>query len=112
MLLFCNSLMGGHTNDSGEHSQYDVAHVRRMRVREIGRTLARIGDSLNQEIRAHRTVESSTTVLVFQLANLGGVSMSFLIPVRISFPYEASISILVYIISFFSGASFITVRNS
>lgn len=81
-------------------------------MREIGRTLARIGDGLNQEIRAHRTVQSSTAVLVFQLANLGGVSMSLLIPVRISFPYQAGISILVYVIRFFSGGSFITVAES
>lgn len=115
MVLLCSSFMGGHSNNSTEltaHSQYDVASVRRMRVREIGRTLARIGDGLNQEIRAHRTVQSSTAVLVLQLANLGGVSMSFLIPVRISSPYQAGISILVYIISFFSGSSFITVPES
>ena len=112
MVLLCGSFMGGHSNNSTEHGQYDVASVRRMRVREIGRTLARIGDGLNQEIRAHRTVQSSTAVLVFQLANLGGVSMSFLIPVRISFPYQTGISILVYVISFFSGASFITVPDS
>ena len=101
--------MGGYSNNSTGHSQYDEASVRRMRVREIGRTLARIGDDLNQEIRAHRTVQSSTAVLVFQLANLGGVFMSFLIPIRISFPYQAGISVLVYIIRFFSGGSFITV---
>ena len=111
MVFLYNSLMGGHSNDSREHCQYDVARVRRMQVREIGRTLARIGDSLNQEIRAHRAAQSSTAVLVFQLASLGGVSMSVLIPVRISFPYQTGISILVYIISFFSGASFISVRN-
>jgi len=106
--------MGGHSRDSTTHSQHDddVSRVRSMQVREIGRTLARIGDSLNQEIRVHRTVRSSTALLVFQLANLGGVSMSFLIPVRISFPYQAGISILVYIISFFSGASFISVPDS
>lgn len=112
MVLFCSSLMGEHSSDSTEHSQYDVARVRRMRVREIGRTLARIGDGLNQEIRAHRTVRSSTAVFVFQLANLEGVSMSFLIPVRISLPYQAGVSILVYIISFFSGATFISVPDS
>lgn len=111
MVLLFSSLMEGHSHHSTEYSQYDVARVRRMRVREIGRTLARIGDSLNQELRAHRTVQSSTAVLVFQLASLGGGSMSFLIPVRISNPYQAGISILVYIISFFSGASFISVRN-
>ena len=109
MVLLCSSFMGGYSNNSTGHSQYDEASVRRMRVREIGRTLARIGDDLNQEIRAHRTVQSSTAVLVFQLANLGGVSMSFLIPIRISFPYQAGISVLVYIIRFFSGGSFITV---
>ena len=112
MVLLCSTFMGGHSNNSTERSQYDAASVRRMRVREIGRTLASIGDGLNQEILAHRTVQSSTAVLVFQLANVGGVSMSFLIPVRISFPYQAGISILVYAISFFSGASFITVPES
>lgn len=104
--------MGGHTNDSGEHSQSDVDNVDGTRAREIGRSLAHIGDSLNQEMRTQRTVQSSTTVLVLQLANLGGVSLSFLIPVRVSFQYEASISFFVYIISFYTGASFVPVQNS
>ena len=102
--------MGEHTNDSGEHSQSDVDNASRtVRVRQIGRTLAHIGDSLNQEMRAQRIVQSSTAVLVLQLVNLRGIFMSFLIPVRVT-QYEAGISFLVYVISF--GASFIPVRNS
>lgn len=101
----------GHTNDSGEHYQSEVNNVSRTRAREIGRSLAHIGDRLNQEMQAQRTVQSSTTSLILQLAILGGVSMSFLIPVRVSIQYEEGISLLVYVISFYTGSSFIPVRN-
>lgn len=105
--------MEGQANESGGHSQSDQPHIgTRTRAREVGRTLAHIGDNLNQEMRARQTVrESSTTVFVFQLANLRGVSMSFFIPIRVSFHYEADISLLVYIISFYTGMTFIPVRD-
>lgn len=100
-----------HRNDSGEHSQSDL-HLGRTRAREVGRSLASIGDSLNQEMQARRTVERAAVTLVFQLASLGGVNISFSIPMRVSFHYETDVSLLVYIISFYTSREFIRVRDA
>ena len=68
-------------------------------LREAGRALARIGDNLNQETMIRRSMNCSTVVLFLQFGDLGGVSMSVLIPFAIPFRFETEMSFCVFIIS-------------
>lgn len=102
----------GHKDNSGDEPSGSDMQVEQTPTREVGRLLANIGDNLNQEVRARRSEETETVIHVFQLANLGGVNMSFLIPIHDSFQYETDVSLLVFIISFYSSRRFFRVRDS
>ena len=80
---------------------------------DIGRTLARIGDNLNEETSTRRSVIRPTIVLFLQLGDLWGVSMSFFrIPFNgVPFHREAEVSLLIFILRFHAGMSFIHVRD-
>lgn len=102
----------GHKDNSGDEPSGSDMQVEQSPTREVGRLLANIGDNLNQEVRARRSEETETVIHVFQLANLGGVNMSFLIPIHDSFQYETDVSLLVFIISFYTSRRFFRVRDS
>ena len=78
--------------------------------REAGRTLARIGDSLNQETMMRRSLNCSTVVFFLQFGDLGVVSMSVLIPFTIPFHFETEMSLCIFIIRFRAGMTFIHAR--
>lgn len=105
-------LTEGHKDNSGDEPSGSDMQVEQTPTREVGRLLANIGDNLNQEVRARRSEETETVIHVFQLANLGGVNMSFLIPIHDSFQYETDVSLLVFIISFYTSRRFFRVRDS
>ncbi|PFX20214.1 hypothetical protein AWC38_SpisGene15330 [Stylophora pistillata] len=105
-------LTEGNKRNSGDESSGSDMQVEQTSTREVGRLLANIGDNLNQAVRAQRSENREPVIQVFQLANFGGVNMSFLIPIHDSFQYVTDVSLLVFIISFYTSRRFVRVRDS
>lgn len=105
-------LTEGNKRNSGDVSSGSDMQVEQTSTREVGRLLANIGDNLNQAVRAQRSENREPVIQVFQLANFGGVNMSFLIPIHDSFQYGTDVSLLVFIISFYTSRRFVRVRDS
>lgn len=95
--------------NSGENCHRSrTRHLERQSVRDVGRTLASIGDNLNEETVTRR----STIIFFLQMGDLGGVLMSFLVPSSFSFHHgDSEMSFFVLIIRFHAGISFTQVQD-
>lgn len=96
-------------NSGGNCHRSRSRHLERQSVRDVGRTLASIGDNLNEEALTRR----STIIFFLQMGDLGGVLMSFLVPSsQFSFHHgESEMSFFVLIIRFHAGISFTQVQD-